>query len=159
MPPLFNDNQQLDKSKLVNSLANKAPRIHKAMLVLQGFNHETVDLSTLVEHCERNDITDNISMAKFSASDDDSDTKKNKRRSKKSKKHEDNGKKRRKNSSLYCSINGENKSHTSRECKFLKAKASDKDKPKYGKKVSKRSSRNLISCRQKLTTKNTSIKS
>ena len=41
MPPLFNDNQQLDYSKLVDSLANKALRSHKAMLILQGFNPET----------------------------------------------------------------------------------------------------------------------
>ena len=38
MPPLFDRTQQLDESKLVNSLTNKAPRSHKAMLILQGFN-------------------------------------------------------------------------------------------------------------------------
>ena len=38
MPHLFNDNQQLDESELVDSLAKKAPRSHKAMLILQGFN-------------------------------------------------------------------------------------------------------------------------
>ena len=36
MPLLFNENQQLDKFKLVDSLANKAPRSHKAMMILQG---------------------------------------------------------------------------------------------------------------------------
>ena len=70
-------------------------------------------------------------MAKFSASDEESDTKKNKKRSKKFKEREGNGKKHRKNSSFYCSLYGENNSHTSRECKFLKARASDKDKPEY----------------------------
>ena len=34
MPPLFDKNQQLDESELVDSLANKAPRSHKAMLIL-----------------------------------------------------------------------------------------------------------------------------
>ena len=38
MAPLFDKNQQLDESKLVDSLANKAPRNHKAMLILQDFN-------------------------------------------------------------------------------------------------------------------------
>ena len=38
MPPLFDKNQQLDESELVDSLNNKAPRSHKAMLVSQGFN-------------------------------------------------------------------------------------------------------------------------
>ena len=38
MPPLFDDNQQLDESELVDSLANKAPRSHKAMLISQDFN-------------------------------------------------------------------------------------------------------------------------
>ena len=53
IPPLFDKNQQLDKSEPVNSLATKAPRIHKAMLNSQGFNPETGDLATSVEHCER----------------------------------------------------------------------------------------------------------
>ena len=73
-------------------------------------------------------------MAKFSSSDEDSDTKKNKKRSKKFKEREENSKKRRKNSSLYCSLHGEKNIHTSRECKVLKARASDKDNLKYGKK-------------------------
>ena len=77
MPPLFQEIQQLDKSELVYSLANKAPRIHKAMLISQGFNPETRDLETFVEHYERAETTDNIAGTKFSASDEDSDTKRN----------------------------------------------------------------------------------
>ena len=50
MPPLFNDNKQLDVSKIVDSLANKASRTHKAMLISQGFNPETGDISTFAEH-------------------------------------------------------------------------------------------------------------
>ena len=38
MPPLFQENQQLDESELVYSIANKAPRSHKAMLISQGIN-------------------------------------------------------------------------------------------------------------------------
>ena len=115
MPPQFKDNQQLDESEIVDSLANKAPRSHKVIMISQGFNTETGYLATFVEHWERSKTTDNISLAKFSASDLDSDTKKNKKRSKKFKECEDNGKKRRKkNSSLYCSLHGENNSHTSR---------------------------------------------
>ena len=38
MPPLFDKNWQLDESELVDSLANKALRIHKAMLISQGLN-------------------------------------------------------------------------------------------------------------------------
>ena len=37
MTPLFNDNQQLDESEIVDSLANKAPRTHKATMISQGF--------------------------------------------------------------------------------------------------------------------------
>ena len=33
LPPLFEDSQTLDESELLNSLANKAPRTHKAMLI------------------------------------------------------------------------------------------------------------------------------
>ena len=78
MSPLFDDKQQLDESKLVDSLANKAPRSHKAMLISQGFNPETGYLATFVEHCKRADTTDNISGAKFSASEEDSNTKRKK---------------------------------------------------------------------------------
>ena len=41
MPPLFDENQQLDESELVDSLSNKAPRSHKAMLISKGFWIET----------------------------------------------------------------------------------------------------------------------
>ena len=41
LPPLFEDSQMLDESELVNSLSNKVPRNHKAMLISQGFNPET----------------------------------------------------------------------------------------------------------------------
>ena len=139
MPPLFDENQQLDESKLVGSLDNKAPRIHKAVLILQGFNPETGYLETFVEHSERSETTDNIAMAKFSASDEDSGTNTHKNRSKKFKEDEDNGKKhRKKKSSLYFSLRSENKSHTSRQCTVLKARAKDKENPKYGKKDCKK---------------------
>ena len=69
----------LDKSKLVDSLANKAPRTHKAMLISQGFNPETADLKTFVEHCKRAETTDDIAGAKFAASDEDSEPRKKKR--------------------------------------------------------------------------------
>ena len=52
IPTLFQESQQLDESELVDSLANKAPRIHKAMLISQGFNPDTGDLETFVKHCE-----------------------------------------------------------------------------------------------------------
>ena len=35
LSPLFEDSQKLDESELVDSLANKAPRSHKAMLILK----------------------------------------------------------------------------------------------------------------------------
>ena len=67
--PLFEDSQKLDESELVDSLANKAPRSHKAMLIAKTFNLETADLETFVEHCERAETTDNITREKFAASD------------------------------------------------------------------------------------------
>ena len=78
MLPLFQEFQQLDESELVDSLANKAPRSHKAVLISQGFKPETGDLETFVEHCKRAETTDHIAGEKFAASDEDSDTKKKK---------------------------------------------------------------------------------
>ena len=92
------------------------------MIISQGFNPETVYLSTFVGHCEQDETTDNISMSNISASDEDSDTMKNEKRPKKTKECEYSSKKRRKKASLYCSLHGENNSHNSREWKVLKAR-------------------------------------
>ena len=136
LPPLFRDIQKLDESELVDSLANKAPRTHKAVLIAQGFNPETADLETFVEHCERAETTDNIAGAKFAASDEGSEP----RRKKRLKSKDKYGKKRQKRSSkLYCSLHGKNTSHTSRECNFLKAKG--KENPKFSKQDFKKNSR------------------
>ena len=78
LPPLFEGSQMLDESELVDSLANKAPRTHKAMLISQGFNPETANLETFVEHCEHAETTDDIAGAKFTASDKDSEPRKKK---------------------------------------------------------------------------------
>ena len=65
IPPLFDQNQKLGESELVDSFANKAPRSHQAMLILQVFNPETGDLETFVEHCEPAKTTENIAGANF----------------------------------------------------------------------------------------------
>ena len=82
MQHLFDENQQLDKSELVNSLANKAPRSHKVMLIYQGFNPETGYLETFVEHCKRSETTNNIAGAKLATSDKDNETNRKKNRTK-----------------------------------------------------------------------------
>ena len=138
LPPLFEDSQTLNESEFVNSLANKAPRNHTAMLIAQGFNPESADLETFVEHCKRAETTDDIAGAKFAASDEDSEPRKKKR----VKSKDEHGKKRQKRSSkLHCSLHGENTSHTSRECNVLKAKG--KEKPKFSKKDFKNKSREV----------------
>ena len=48
MTPLFDENQQLEKSELVDYLANKAPSSHTAMLISQGFNPEKGVLATFI---------------------------------------------------------------------------------------------------------------
>ena len=45
-------------------------------MISQSFNTETGDLATFIEHCKRAETTDNINMAKFSASFEDSNNKK-----------------------------------------------------------------------------------
>ena len=98
------------------------------MMIVHGFNTESADLETFVEQCERVETTDNIAGAEFAASDEDSEPRK-KNRVKSKDKH---GKKRKKRSTkLYCSLHGENISHTSRECNVLKSKG--KENPKFSK--------------------------
>ena len=110
LPPLFDESQVLEESELVDFLANKAPKYHKAMLINQGFNPETSTLETFVEHCERAETTDDIAGTKFAASDEDSEP----RRKKRTKTKNDHGKKRIKRSTkMYCSLHGDNTSHTS----------------------------------------------
>ena len=103
LPPLFQDSQKLDESELVDSLSNKAPSSHKAMLICQGFKPETADLETFMEHCERAETMDIISGAKFAASDKNSEPRKKKRLKSK----DEHGKKRQERSSkIYCSLHG-----------------------------------------------------
>ena len=138
LPPLFEDSQMLDKSELVDSLANKLPRTHKAIMIYQGFNTDSADLETFLKHCERADTTDDIAGAKFSASDEDSEL----RNKKRVKSKDDHGKKCQKRSSkMYCSLHGDNTSHTSRECNVLKEKG--KEKPRFSKKDFKKKSREV----------------
>ena len=76
LPILFEDSQMLDESELVESLSNKAPRTHKAMLISQGFNPETANLETFVKHCKRAETTENIAGAKFAAYDEEREPRK-----------------------------------------------------------------------------------
>ena len=123
---------------MVDSLANKAPISHKAMLISQGFNPETANIETFVEHCERAETTNDIAGEKFAASNEDSKT----RRKKRTKTKNDCGKKLIKRSSkIYCSLHGYNTSHSSRECNVLKSKG--KDKPKFSKRDFKKKSREI----------------
>ena len=141
LPPLFDEYQVLEESELVDFLANKAPKSHKAMLIAQGFNPETSSLVTFAEHCERAETTDKIASAKFVASDEESGP----RRKKRSKTKSDSGKKRLKRSTkMYCSHHGQNTIHNSKDCNTLKAIG--KGKPKFSKKDFKKKSRefNLI---------------
>ena len=109
MPPLFDENQQLDESELVDYLANKSPRSYKAMLIYQGFNPETGDLENFVGHCEQAETTNNIVVSNFSASDNNSDTKRKKKRSKFKEKEENVKKRHKKQSSFCCSFCSEKK--------------------------------------------------
>ena len=126
---------------MVNSLANKAPRSHKAMLINQGFNLETATLETFVEHCDRAETINDIAGAKFAASDEDSDP----RRKKRTKTKNDHGKKHIKRfTKMYCSLHGDNTSNNSKDCNVLKSKG--KEKPKFSKKDFRKKARefNLI---------------
>ena len=133
----------LDESDLVDSLANKAPRSHKAMLISQGFNPEIANHETFFEHCDRAETTNDIAGAKFAASGEDSKPRKKKR----TKAKDDHGKKCKKRSTkMYCSLHGDNTSHTSWECNVLKSKG--KDKPKFPKRDFKKEGQGVQSHRE-----------
>ena len=122
LPPLFKDSQIIDKSELVDSLANKAPRYHKAMLISQYFNPETANLKTFVEHCKHAETTDDIAGAKFAASNEDSEP----RTKRRTKTKNDHGQKRTKRSTkMYCSLHGDNTSHNAKKCNILKSSGKD----------------------------------
>ena len=70
------------------------------MLISQGFNLETGDMATFLEHCKRSETTENIAADKFSYSDKESDTKRQKKCSKFKEREENSKKHRKKNSSL-----------------------------------------------------------
>ena len=113
---------------MVDFLANKAPKSHKAMLISQGFDPETADLTTFVEHCERAETTDDIASAKIAASDEEQEPKTKKSR----KSNSDRGKKRTRHSyKKFCTQHGENSTHNTKDCNHLKAK--NKARPKFSK--------------------------
>ena len=129
LPPLFKDSQVLEESELVDFLANKAPKSHKAMLINQGFNPETSTIETFFEHCKRAETTNDIAREKFADSEEESEP----RRKKRTKTKSDRGKKLIKRSTkMYCSLRGENTSHNSTDCNTIKAKG--KAKTKFSKK-------------------------
>ena len=103
------------------------------MLISQCFNPETKDLETFIEHFEQADTTDNISVAKLSATYEDRYTKIKKRRYKFKEREENGNNCCNKSSSLYFSLHGENKMYTSRECNVLKKRLIDKGNPIYRK--------------------------
>ena len=143
LPPLFDESLVIEQSELVDFLANKAPKYHKAMLISQGFNPETSSLATFVENCESAEDSDVIAVTKIVASDKESEP----RRKKRSKNKSDRGKKRLKRSTkIYCSHHGENTSHTTKECNTLKDKA--KAKPKFSKKDFKKKVQGIQSHRE-----------
>ena len=108
------------------------------MLIAQGFNPKTSSVATLVEHCERAETTNEITSAKFVASDEESEP----RRKKRSKTKRDSGKKSLKRyTKIYCSHHVENTSHNSKYCNTLKAKG--KAKPKFSKRDFKKIFREL----------------
>ena len=111
------------------------------MLISQVFNPETGDIATFMEHCERAETTDNITRAKFYSSDEDSDTERKKKRSKFKEREENSKKRHKKHFSIYYSLCGENKRHTTRKCKVLKSRTKDRDKPKYSTNYYERKSR------------------
>ena len=128
------------------------------MLILQGFNPETVDMVTFVEHCERSETTDNIAVDNFSASDEDSATKRHKKRSN-FKEREDNGKKRHKKTPHFISLSVlKIKVTPLRSVTSSREGLNIKKIINMEKRITKRISKNLISCRQKLPTKGPSIK-
>ena len=116
---MFNNNKQLDESKIVDLLTNKAPRKYEAMIISQFFDTKTGDLVTIEENCERADTTNNIAIDNFLASHEYSDTMTNIKRSLVFLERLMFFMERRKKSSPYCSLHRENTSNTSRECKVL----------------------------------------
>ena len=87
-------------------------------------------------------------MAKFYPSDEDSETMIHKERSKFKECEENRKKHRKENSSLYCSLHGENKTHTSRECNILKKRAKYKELINIERRITKIRSKKYISCKQ-----------
>ena len=164
MPPLFNDTQQLDEYEIVDLLAKKAPRTHKARMISQGLNPKTGDLATFVEHFERDENADNIALSKFPDSDLDINTIKSKKLSKKAKKREDSRKKSHKDSScktphlIVASM--EKIQDTPQRVENSSWKRRQKRKSQsMSRNNTRRSLKNSISCKQKLPIINPSMKS
>jgi hypothetical protein len=96
------------------------------MMIAQGFNPETGDLSTFVEHCERAETTEAIDKNFNAASEDEHENRKERKKSKREHEQSDNRKEKntsRRDKTYYCSVHGDNTSHNTRDCKVFNAAA------------------------------------
>ena len=80
LPPLFNETQQITEREMIVTIASKAPKEHKKLLIQHGFNPENGSMEDLIDYCERAETNENVehgakdSKIKYPDSSDDSDT-------------------------------------------------------------------------------------
>ena len=127
MPPLFDPNQKIPATELLDILASKAPQAHKAIMIEQGFDPQTATIQEFVEISERAETKEALTQnkqARFSAEDSDSeDSQKKSRRNKKLRKNRKESSPRQ---SYFCKHHGPNPTHDSETCKVLLNETSGK---------------------------------
>mgnify|MGYP000293913334 CR=1 FL=1 len=129
MPPLFNATQKIPDSELLDILASKAPKHHKAIMIKHGFDPQTATIEEFVEISERAETKEALEKNSQEATNNyasDTSNKKSTRSVKSRKKYEERPPRERKE--FYCKEHGPNSTHNSRDCKVL---INAGDKPKW----------------------------
>jgi hypothetical protein len=151
LPPDFNNTQELLDKDIMDVLATKAPKEHKALMIEQGFNLETSTIEEFVEISERAEAKRTVTEERErcfnskdnSSSEDERPNKKQKRvKARNSRSSQD-------RKEFCCKEHGPNSTHNSSDCKVIHSRSSDKQAWKSKDKLENKHSDHESKCKNK----------
>ena len=118
LPPAFEANQKILDPDIMDILVSNAPKLHRELMVDQGFDAQTATMDEFVEICESAENKEALRSNKAGHNHDDSSDDERPRR-KTMKKHCTSKHTKSKRLSFYCKERGHNTTHDSKDCKVL----------------------------------------
>jgi hypothetical protein len=121
LPPAFDDLQKVSDTDMMDVLASKAPKGHKELMTVHGFDPLTATTAKVVEICERAETKEALQTRKQSHDSDDDSSHDEVQRPRKPRKQAKTSSCRnsRERSEFHCEEHGPNDSHNTSTCKVL----------------------------------------